>query len=185
MNLKRKIYQDLLDWEKNYAGKNALLIEGARRVGKSTIVKEFIKKEYKSNILIDFSDTKKSFNRDMKLAFESAKDYNEFFTMIQLVSGVKLYDRQSVIVFDEVQKYVKAREMIKHFVADGRYDFIETGSLISLKKNSRKILIPSEEKRIEMHAMSFSEFLIALNESNLLEYIYGCWWYATSCFDIY
>lgn len=183
MILKRKIYQDLLNWKNNNNGKTALLIEGARRVGKSTVVEEFVKNEYKSYIMIDFSDTKKSFNKDVKAVFEKAKDYNEFFTMLQLVTGIKLYERQSVIVFDEVQKYVKAREMIKHFVSDGRYDFIETGSLITLKKNSKKILIPSEEKRLEMHPMSFAEFLVALGEDALLTNISDCYNERTPLFE--
>lgn len=174
MIFERSIYQDLLKWKKESNGKTAMLIEGARRIGKSTVVEQFAKKEYKSYIMIDFSNTKKSFNKDVKAVFENAKDYDEFFTMIQLVTGTKLYPRESVIVFDEVQKYVKAREMIKHFVIDGRYDFIETGSLISLKKNSKKILIPSEEKKLEMHPMSFSEFLIAINEKDLLDNIFDC-----------
>jgi len=183
MILKRKIYQDLLNWKNNNNGKTALLIEGARRVGKSTVVEEFAKNEYKSYIMIDFSDTKKSFNKDVKAVFEKAKDYNEFFTMLQLVTGIKLYERQSAIVFDEVQKYVKAREMIKHFVSDGRYDFIETGSLITLKKNSKKILIPSEEKRLEMHPMSFAEFLVALGEDALLTNISDCYNEQTPLFE--
>ena len=174
MIFERTIYKDLLKWKKESNGKTAMLVEGARRIGKSTVVEEFAKREYKSYILIDFSDTKNSFNKDVKDVFEKSKDYNEFFSMIQLVKGIKLYERESVIIFDEIQKYVKAREMIKHFIIDGRYDFIETGSLISLKKNSKKILIPSEEKKIEMHPMSFSEFLIALGEEQLLDNIFDC-----------
>lgn len=175
MIFERNIYKDLLKWKSASNGKTAMLIEGARRIGKSTIVEQFAKNEYKSYIMIDFSDTKNSFNKDVKDVFEKAKDFNEFFTMIQLVTGIKLYERESVIIFDEVQKYVKAREMIKHFIIDGRYDFIETGSLITLKKNSKKILIPSEEKKLEMHPMSFSEFLIALNEKELLDNIFECY----------
>ena len=174
MIFERTIYKDLLKWKKESNGRTAMLVEGARRIGKSTVVEEFAKNEYKSYILIDFSDTKNSFNKDVKDVFEKSKDYNEFFSMIQLVKGIKLYERESVIIFDEIQKYVKAREMIKHFIIDGRYDFIETGSLISLKKNSKKILIPSEEKKIEMHPMSFSEFLLALGENQLLENIFDC-----------
>jgi len=183
MIFKRKIYQDLLNWKNNNSGSTAILIEGARRVGKSTVVGEFAKNEYKSYIIIDFSDTKNSFNKDVRSVFEKARDYNEFFTMIQLVTGKKLYERQSVIVFDEVQKYIKAREMIKHFVSDGRYDFIKTGSLITLRKNSRKILIPSEERRLEMHPMSFAEFLIALNEDGLLSNIFNCYNDLTPLFE--
>lgn len=175
MIFERSIYQDLLKWKKESNGKTAMLVEGARRIGKSTVVETFAKKEYKSYIMIDFSDTKNSFNKDVKDVFEKSRDYNEFFTMIQLVKGIKLYERESVIIFDEVQKYVKAREMIKHFIIDGRYDFIETGSLITLKKNSKKILIPSEEKKLEMHPMSFSEFLIAIGERELLNNIFDCY----------
>ena len=171
MVFKRKIYDDLLKWKNQSNGKVALLVEGARRVGKSTIIEEFAKNEYKSYIMIDFSNTKESFTKDVKDVFEKSKDYNEFFQMLQIVIGTKLYERKSLIVFDEVQKYIKAREMIKFLVKDGRYDYIETGSLISLKKNSRKILIPSEERKIEMFPMCFEEFLIALGEEQLLENI--------------
>ena len=171
MIFKRKIYEQILNWKNTYKGKAALLVEGARRIGKSTICEEFAKNEYKSYIVINFADTKESFTKDMKNIFENTNNYNEFFQSLQLLTGVKLYERNSVIIFDEVQKYVKAREMIKFLVQDGRYDYIETGSLISLKKNSRKIVIPSEEIKIEMHPMNFEEFLIALNEEELLNYI--------------
>lgn len=171
MVFKRKMYNQLLDWKKTYDGKAAILIEGARRIGKSTICEEFAKNEYKSYILINFANTKESFTKDMKKVFEDTSNYNEFFQSLQLLTGIKLYDRNSVIIFDEVQKYIKAREMIKFLVQDGRYDYIETGSLISLKKNSKRIVIPSEEIKVEMHPMNFEEFLIALNEEELLNYI--------------
>ncbi len=171
MIFKRKIYDKLLDWKRKYNGKAALLVEGARRIGKSTICEEFAKNEYKSYILINFANTKESFTKDMKKIFEDTSNYNEFFQSLQLLTGIKLYERESVIIFDEVQKYVQAREMIKFLVEDGRYDYIETGSLLSLKKNSKNIVIPSEEIRIEMHPMNFEEFLIALNEDELLNYI--------------
>ena len=171
MVFKRKMYNQLLDWKKTYDGKAAILIEGARRIGKSTICEEFAKNEYKSYILINFANTKESFTKDMKKVFEETSNYNEFFQSLQLLTGIKLYDRNSVIIFDEVQKYIKAREMIKFLVQDGRYDYIETGSLISLKKNSKRIVIPSEEIKVEMHPMNFEEFLIALNEEELLNYI--------------
>ena len=170
----RKIYNELLSWKEKSNGKTALLIEGARRVGKTTIIEEFAKREYKSYIMINFGDTLESFTKDMRDVFEKTKSYDEFFMSLQLVSGVELYERESVIIFDEVQKYPKAREMIKFLVRDGRYDFMETGSLISLKKNSRNILIPSEEERIEMHPMSFEEFLIALDQKPLLNHIKEC-----------
>lgn len=171
MVFKRKMYNQLLDWKKTYDGKAAILIEGARRIGKSTICEEFAKNEYKSYILINFANTKESFTKDMKKVFEETSNYNEFFQSLQLLTGIKLYERNSVIIFDEVQKYIKAREMIKFLVQDGRYDYIETGSLISLKKNSKRIVIPSEEIKVEMHPMNFEEFLIALNEEELLNYI--------------
>ena len=171
MVFKRKMYNQLLDWKKTYDGKTAILIEGARRIGKSTICEEFAKNEYKSYILINFANTKESFTKDMKKVFEETSNYNEFFQLLQLLTGIKLYDRNSVIIFDEVQKYIKAREMIKFLVQDGRYDYIETGSLLSLKKNSKRIVIPSEEIKVEMHPMNFEEFLIALNEEELLNYI--------------
>ena len=171
MIFKRKIYDKLLNWKNTYNGSSALLVEGARRIGKSTICEEFAKNEYKSYILINFANTKESFTKDMKNVFEETEDYNDFFQSLQLLTGVKLYERNSVIIFDEVQKYVKAREMIKFLVKDGRYDYIETGSLLSLKKNSRNIVIPSEEIKIEMHPMNFEEFLIAMNEEELLNYI--------------
>lgn len=171
MIFKRNIYEKLLKWKKQSNGKTALLIEGALHIGKSTICEEFAKNEYDSYILINFADKKKSFTSDMKNIFEKTTDYNEFFQALQILTGIKLYERKSVIIFDEVQKYVPAREMIKFLVEDGRYDYIETGSLISLKKNSRKIVVPSEEFRIEMHPMSFEEFLMANNEDEMIKYI--------------
>lgn len=171
MIFKRKIYYKLLNWENTYNGKRAILVEGARRIGKSTICEVFAKNEYKSYILINFANTKESFTKDMQKIFTNTDNYNEFFRSLQLLTGIKLYERNSVIIFDEVQKYVKAREMIKFLVEDGRYDYIETGSLLSLKKNSRKIVVPSEEIKIEMHPMNFEEFLIAINEEELLNYI--------------
>lgn len=175
MVYKREIYNELLKWKNFAKGKSALLIEGARRIGKSTICEEFAKKEYKSYILINFADRKKSFTKDMKDIFEKTNSYEEFLQGIQILTGVKLYKRESVIIFDEIQKYIQAREMIKFLVADGRYDYIETGSLLSLKKHSRNIVIPSEETKLEMHPMNFKEFLYALNEEELLNYINECY----------
>lgn len=183
MIFKRKIYDELIKWKSQSNGETALLIEGARRVGKSTIIEQFGKNEYKSYIMIDFSNTKESFTKDVKDVFEKSKDYDEFFQMLQIVKGTKLYKRESLIIFDEVQKYNKAREMIKFLVKDGRYDYIESGSLISLKKNSRNILIPSEERKIEMFPLSFEEFLIALNEEELLNNIKDCYKKKTALFD--
>lgn len=171
MIFQRDIYQKMLRWKRVSKGDTALLIEGARRVGKSTIVKAFAEKEYESYILIDFGDTKASFTKDIKRVFTDSRDYEEFFTQLQLATGTELHKRKSVIVFDEVQKYIQAREMIKYLVQDGRYDYIETGSLISIKKNSRKINIPSEEEKIEMFPMTFPEFLIAAKQDLLLKEI--------------
>ncbi len=172
----RKIYNEILKWKNESNGKTALLIEGARRVGKSTIVKTFAENEYKSFILIDFSDTKKSYNKSVKKVFTESENIDEFFTLLQLVTGIKLFPRESVIIFDEIQKNPSAREMIKQLVADGRYDYIETGSLISIKKNSSKIVIPSEEEKIQMYPMTFDEFLIALNEEEILKVIEECFY---------
>lgn len=168
---KRNIYNKILKWKQVSNGKTALLVEGARRIGKSTIVEEFAKNEYKTYIKIDFGDTKNSYNKSVKKVFEESESIEEFFSLLQLVTGIKLYTRESLIIFDEIQKNINAREMIKHLVADGRYDFIETGSLISIKKNSSKIVIPSEEEKIQMYPMTFDEFLIALNEEEMLNVI--------------
>lgn len=155
---KRKIYEKLLQWKEQRKGATALLIEGARRVGKSTIVKQFAQSEYKSYILIDFNNTTQVI-RDL---FDDLTDMNMFFMLLQQQTHVKLYERDSLIIFDEVQKFPIARQAIKYLVADGRYDFIETGSLISIKKNTKDITIPSEETRISMFPMDYDEFRWAL-----------------------
>lgn len=155
---KRKIYEKLLQWKEQRKGATALLIEGARRVGKSTIVKQFAQSEYKSYILIDFNNTTQAI-RDL---FDDLTDMNMFFMLLQQQTHVKLYERDSLIIFDEVQKFPIARQAIKYLVADGRYDFIETGSLISIKKNTKDITIPSEETRISMYPMDYDEFRWAL-----------------------
>lgn len=157
---KRKIYRKLLDWKETSAGQTALLIEGARRIGKSTIVEEFAKNEYKSYIFIDFAFAPKNIHK----LFENLHDLDYFFLQLQLQYGVDLYKRESLIVFDEVQFNPLARQAIKKLVADGRYDYLETGSLISIHKNVKDILIPSEERRIEMFPMDFEEFLWALGD---------------------
>lgn len=172
MNFKRKIYKKLVEWKNESKGSTALLVEGARRIGKSTIVEEFAKNEYKSYLLIDFS------KKDKKIVeyFEDySSDLDTFFMMLQTYSGVNLYNRESAIIFDEVQVYPQARSMIKHLVADGRYDYIETGSLISIHENVKNILIPSEEDSVRMYPMDFEEFAWALNENNLIEYIKQCY----------
>ena len=156
----RKIYQKMLQWKKESEGKTALLIKGARRVGKSTVAEEFAKKEYSSYILIDFSIATKEIHE----LFEDLSDLNYLFLRLQLIYHVNLEKRKSVIIFDEVQKEPLARQAIKHLVKDGRYDYIETGSLLSIKRNVKDILIPSEETRIEMTPMDYEEFRWALGD---------------------
>lgn len=161
MELKRKIYQELLNWKNESKGSSALLIEGARRVGKSYIAKKFAQEEYQSYILVDFS------NIDEKLLqiFEEFKnDLDTFFQYLSVYYQTKLYPRNSIIIFDEVQMYPKARGMIKHFIEDGRFDYIETGSLISIRQNVKDILIPSEEDAITLYPMDFEEFCWALGD---------------------
>lgn len=171
MIFKRKIYQRLLEWKNNASGSRALLIEGARRIGKSTIVREFANNEYKSFILIDFniaSDT-------VKAAFKNyMTDLDTFFMILSAEYNVKLHRRESIIVFDEVQRFPIARQAIKYLVADGRFDYIETGSLISIKENVADITIPSEERKVNMYPMDFEEFAIAMGEESLVEYIRSC-----------
>lgn len=153
----RKLYGKLLEWKTKYAGRYAILVEGARRVGKSTLVEEFAKNEYKSYILIDFSEASK----DIKDCFDDIADLDRFFLRLQTITGVQLINRDSVIIFDEVQLYPRARQAIKYMVADGRYDYIETGSLISIKKNVKDILIPSEEMKLKLYPLDYEEFLWA------------------------
>ena len=158
MAFRRKVYDELLRWKQRDNGKTAVLLEGAKRVGKTTVVTEFAKNEYRSHILIDFSEP----SDDIVEIFENrTRDLDVFFHRLQLTTGVRLHRRDSVIVFDEVQKYPSAREMIKTLVQDGRYDYIETGSLTSIKVNVGKIRIPSEEHRIPMYPMDFEEWLWA------------------------
>lgn len=171
MVFKRKIYSKFLDWKQNSNGEKALIVEGARRIGKSTIVKEFARKEYKSSIVIDFNIASEL----VKSAFASyLNDLDTFFMILSSEYGVKLHERRSVIVFDEVQQFPKAREAVKYLVADGRYDYIETGSLISIKENVSGITIPSEERKINMYPMDFEEFAWALEEEQMMEYIEAC-----------
>lgn len=156
----RKIYDKMLAWKQERQGKTALLIKGARRIGKSTIVRTFAGREYKSYILIDFSMASKAVT-DL---FEDLMNLDFIFLRLQSIYQVVLEKRKSVIIFDEVQLCPKARQAIKHLVADGRYDYIETGSLISIKKNVANIIIPSEETRLEMYPMDFEEFCWALGD---------------------
>ena len=158
---KRKIYDKLLEWKQTSAGHTAVLVEGARRVGKSTVVEEFAKNEYESYILIDFSIAPKS----VKELFEDVSDLNYLFLQLQLQYHVDLIPRKSVIIFDEVQFCPLARQAIKHLVKDHRYDYMETGSLISIRKNVRDILIPSEERKINMYPMDYEEFLWAVGNT--------------------
>lgn len=157
----------MLRWKEERKGTSALLIKGARRVGKSTLVEEFAKREYKSYILLDFSRIKPEINQ----LFEDLSDLDFFFMRLQAETNVTLHLRNSVIVFDEVQKQPLARQAIKHLVQDGRYDFIETGSLLSLKKNVKNIVIPSEETRITLYPMDLEEFYWATGNSTAPEYL--------------
>lgn len=172
MELKRKIYQQLLDWKQASHGETALLIEGARRVGKSYVVKRFAQEEYKSYIIIDFSIVDDNV-KDLFLHYMMNLD--DLFMRLEFIYGTKLHVRESLIVFDEVQLFPKARQAIKHFVADGRYDFIETGSLISLKQNISDILLPSEEEAISMYPLDFEEFLWALNDETKIPFLRNCY----------
>jgi len=166
--MKRKIYNKLCDWKKDGAGKTALLIDGARRVGKSFIVEAFAKAKYKSYLLIDFNNI----SDDVRDLF---KNYlNDLDTLFMYLSGyynVKLFEHESLIIFDEVQLYPRARAAIKYLVADGRFDYIETGSLVSIKKNVKEIVIPSEERHIRMYPMDFEEFLWAMENETLMQII--------------
>ena len=144
---KRKIYDRMLKWKQESNGKSALLIEGARRIGKSTVVKTFARNEYESFIFIDFTKC----SQEVKNLFNDVSDLNYIFLRLQLVYGVKLVERKSLIIFDEVQFQPLARQAIKSFVDDHRYDYIETGSLISIRKNTEHILIPSEEATLYTH----------------------------------
>ena len=161
MKFKRKIYDKFLEWKKNSDGKTALLVEGARRIGKSTIVEEFAKNEYESYILIDFTKASK----EVLNLFDDISDLNYIFLRLQLIYHKELHQRKSLIIFDEVQFCPKARQAIKHLVADHRYDYMETGSLISIRKNVKDILIPSEERQVQMYPMDFEEFKWALGDT--------------------
>ncbi|MBO7476889.1 MAG: ATP-binding protein [Salinivirgaceae bacterium] len=159
---KRKLYDRMLQWKNERKGSTALLIKGARRVGKSTLVEDFAKREYKSYILIDFAET----STEISELFENTRDLDFFFFRLQNIYHTQLYERESVIIFDEVQLQPLARQAIKYLVKDGRYDFIETGSLLSIKKNVKNILIPSEETRLTLYPMDFEEFRMALGDTN-------------------
>lgn len=171
--MRRKIYEDLQRWKEQENGKSALLIQGARRVGKSYIVEEFAKAEYKSYILIDFNRA----DRQVKDIFlHDLNDMNTFFLKLTTLFNTKLYERQSLIILDEVQLFPRARSAVKYLVADGRYDYIETGSLISIRENVKDILIPSEEEHLNMYPMDFEEFLWAVNNETMMEMIRNCFY---------
>ena len=170
MELKRKIYDKLLEWKEKYSKDYALMIEGARRIGKSTIVESFAKNNYKSYVIIDFAIA----SDDIKKNFSNLNKLDIFFQNISLEYNVELFKNETLIVFDEVQKFPKAREAIKYLVKDGRFSYIETGSLISIKENVNDIVIPSEEMKIKMYPLDFEEFLCAANENILLNYIKKC-----------
>jgi len=171
MVLKRKIYQELLDWKRERDGASAMLINGARRVGKSFIAQQFAANEYKSMLIIDFSNISNA----VKDVFENDKtNLDLFFSKLMSYYQIELYERESVVIFDEVQLLPIARQMIKHLVADGRYDYIETGSLISIKHNVKDILLPSEEEELEMHPMDFEEFLWAMGDKTTMSLIRNC-----------
>ena len=169
--LKRKIYDRMLMWKQNSNGQTALLIDGARRVGKSFIVESFASQEYRSHIIIDFGNAPKDI---LDLFMYDSSDLDLFFAKLGAYYSIILYKRDSLIVFDEVQQFPRARQLIKYLVADGRYDYIETGSLIRLKKNTENILIPSEEEHIEMFPMDFEEFLWAMGDEATMPFIRTC-----------
>ncbi len=166
--MKRKVYGQLLKWKQERHGESAVLINGARRVGKSYIVKEFAKREYKSYILLDFN----KIGNDIKNLFNDyLDDLDTFFMYLSSYTNTALHHRESVIIFDEVQLFPRSRAAIKYLVEDGRYDYIETGSLVSIKKNVEKIMIPSEEEEILMYPMDFEEFLWAMGNETLMPLI--------------
>ena len=157
---KRKIYDRILRWKQESNGTSALMVQGARRIGKSTIVEEFAKNEYSSYLIIDFNKA----SNMVKSLFDDLMDLDFIFLQLQTIYNVVLENRKSVIIFDEVQKCPNARQAIKYLVQDGRYDYIETGSLISIKQNTKGITIPSEEERVDMYPMDFEEFRWALGD---------------------
>ena len=169
--MRRKIYDKLVKWKDNSNGKTALLIDGARRTGKSYIVEEFAKENYKSYILLDFNRVPEEIKKLFDLYLD---DLDSLFLYLSNYYNVKLYERDSLIIFDEVQLYPRARSAIKYLVADGRYDYIETGSLVSIKENVSDILIPSEEQHLKMYPMDFEEFLWAMGNDNLMNLIRKC-----------
>lgn len=170
--MRRKIYNKLLEWKKDGADRTAILIDGARRVGKSYIAEQFGKNEYRSYIVVDFNNV----TDEIKELFRYyLNDLDTFFMYLSAYYNVKLYEHESLIVFDEVQLFPRARAAIKYLVADGRYHFLETGSLISIKRNVKDIVIPSEERHMKMYPMDFEEFLWALGNEMLMDFVKECW----------
>lgn len=179
MIFKRKIYDELLQWKRTDEGRTAVSIQGARRVGKSTIAKEFAENEYETHILVDFA----ACSVEIRELFNDVSDLNRIFMRLQLEYSVELKERKSVIIFDEVQLAPKARQAIKYLVKDGRYDYMETGSLISIRKNVRDILIPSEEVKLHMFPMDYEEFRWALGDTATIRLLQGCFHGRTSMGD--
>ena len=179
MIFKRKIYNELLQWKRTDEGRTAVLIQGARRVGKSTIAEEFATNEYETHILVDFA----ACPTEIRDLFNDVSDLGRIFMRLQLEYGVELKERKSVIIFDEVQLAPKARQAIKYLVKDGRYDYIETGSLISIRKNVKDILIPSEEVKLHMFPMDYEEFRWALGDTATIRLLQGCFHDKTSLGD--
>ena len=170
--MKRKIYEQLLNWKKEEHGESAVLIEGARRVGKSWIAEEFAKREYDAHLLIDFSTA----DAAIKSIFtDYLGNIDTFFEKLLNALGVRLPHHRSLIIFDEVQLFPRAREAIKSLVADGRYDYIETGSLVSIKENTEGILIPSEETHVKMYPMDFEEYLWSRGNETLMDHVRACY----------
>ena len=172
MLMKRKIYDEMLEWKNEWSDRTSLLIDGARRVGKSYIAEEFAKNEYRSYIMVDFG---RAADEVMNLFKLYLNDLDTFFMYLSTYYNVKLYERESVIIFDEVQLFPQARGAIKYLVADGRYDYIETGSLMSIKKNVKDIVIPSEERHISLYPLDFEEFLWALGNDTMMKMIRKCY----------
>lgn len=171
MILKRKTYEILKRWKEESNGSTAILIDGARRVGKSYLAEEFAKNEYKSYILINFSKV----SNKIKDIFENdIMDLDLFFNKLSIMFSVELFTRNTLFIFDEVQRFPRAREIIKFLVEDGRYDYIETGSLISLKQNTEDIVIPSEEEHINMYPLDFEEFLWAMGDNVTIPFLKKC-----------
>lgn len=171
MIFKRKIYEKMIRWKMDTNGAKALFIEGARRIGKTTIAEEFARKEYKSYIIIDFNDAGEA----VKDAFQNyLQDLDTFFMILSTEYKTTLYPRESILIFDEIQQFPKARQSIKRLVKDGRFDYVETGSLVSIRENVQDITIPSEERKIKMYPMDFEEFCWVMEEESMAQYIRKC-----------